>query len=171
VTCFGAEFAYLQTTLHNFRYDDIGKTPYYLQLILLYCKNIGNISILYYISICAHWLLLPLVNMLWLETLYADDFAIYHRSQTLLAIERQLQLTASWLSLWSQENGFKLYVAKTTCIHFSDSGVYFFTPSFSWHLQKLLDVWDWFYTAAWHGNHTYGNWSWSVSHHSIFYVF
>jgi hypothetical protein len=40
-------------------------------------------------------------------SLYVDDFAIYHRSQSLPAIERQLQLNINRLSLWSRENGFK----------------------------------------------------------------
>jgi hypothetical protein len=51
-------------------------------------------------------------------SLFVNDFAIYNRSQSLPAIEQQIQLTINWLSQWSQQKGFKFFVAKTTFIHF-----------------------------------------------------
>jgi hypothetical protein len=58
--------------------------------------------------------------------MYNYDFVIYYRFQSPSAIEQQLHLADS---LWSQENGFKLPMAKTTCIHFCRLGCVFPHPN------------------------------------------
>lgn len=52
---------------------------------------------------------------------------------SLESTEWQLQVTINWLSLWSQGNGFKFLVTKTTCMHFCRHRGLFPTQPFHGH--------------------------------------
>ena len=54
------------------------------------------------------------------DSLYVDDFLIYFRSKSVIAIERQLQRCKNSIQLWADKNGFQYSKSKTVCMHFSN---------------------------------------------------
>jgi len=51
-------------------------------------------------------------------SLYVDDFVIYYKSKHIHTINRQLQLCLHKIQRWADDNGFKLSMSKTVCLHF-----------------------------------------------------
>jgi Reverse transcriptase (RNA-dependent DNA polymerase) len=54
-------------------------------------------------------------------SLYVDDFCIYFRSKSLIAIERQIQRCLNGIQKWADEKGFQFSQSKTVCMHFPQS--------------------------------------------------
>jgi len=52
-------------------------------------------------------------------SLYVDEFFICFRSQSLIAIERQIQRCFNSIQKWADENGFQFSKSKTVCMHFT----------------------------------------------------
>jgi hypothetical protein len=102
---------------------------------------------------------------------YMSMTSLFTAGPNLKDIQQQLQLTINWLSLWSQENGFKFL-----CIHFCQLGGVFPHPNlvmdntplpFAETVRFLGLILDSHLTRE---PHTYGNPGQSVSHHSRFYI-
>ena len=53
-----------------------------------------------------------------MKSLFVDDFNINKSGQRMHTIVRQLQLAINRISKWCTENGFKLALSKTKCVHF-----------------------------------------------------
>ena len=51
-------------------------------------------------------------------SLYVDDFCKCFRSESLIAIERQIQRCLNGIQKWADENGFQFSQSKTVCMHF-----------------------------------------------------
>jgi hypothetical protein len=49
-----------------------------------------------------------------------DDFLIYFRSKSVIAIERQLQRCINSIHKWADNIGFQFSKSKTVCMHFSN---------------------------------------------------
>ncbi|GFO11825.1 RNA-directed DNA polymerase from mobile element jockey [Plakobranchus ocellatus] len=58
------------------------------------------------------------------SSLFFDDFAIYAEGKHLQHLERTIQLCINNVQKWVSENGFRLSVSKTTCVHFHRQRIY-----------------------------------------------
>ena len=53
-----------------------------------------------------------------MKSLFVDDFNINKSGRNMPTIVRQLQLAINRIQTWCTENGFKLALTKTKCVHF-----------------------------------------------------